>query len=443
MTRTHLLGAASAVALAIAAPALAAPAAINGGGSTLAQYVYGNGAPNSTPAPNEFTYWNGQATAKAKFGTYWEAGSGTGQLSFLSDNLACDIFKATSSTSNCSSVAAGGTNTAHYGASDAVLSTSQTSSWATSTVGQSAAGNLIQVPTFGTPITVPVQDSNIGSPANGDATLSDADLCAIFSGQISNFSSITDSPGLGSGNFNVVYRSDGSGTSFLLTNHLSAVCNGKGYPITFSATTSFASLFPNSTPPSWFIGESGSSALAGELETLPNAFGYVSPDFTTIAPNSTARINGAPSTLVVASVNGVLPNTTQAALALNHPLTGQNLKPPSNATDAANPLLWVPLIQTVREGYPIVGYTTWDVAQCYSNAAVGAAVAKFLGFNYTNASYLTVQKNNGFVQISKSGASPFLKAITNDLLKNTSGFNTNIQNTGVCKSVGGSTYAGR
>ncbi|MGQ4828327.1 hypothetical protein, partial [Enterococcus faecalis] len=75
--------------------------------------------------------------------------------------------------------------------------------------------------------------------------------------------------------------------------------------------------------PSWFSPQKGSQAvasyIAGVQGTVTSAIGYVSPDFTTIDPNSNAVLsNGAKSQLRVASVsNGThyaLPDNTSVEL---------------------------------------------------------------------------------------------------------------------------------
>jgi hypothetical protein len=142
MTRTHLLGAASAVALACLSNvnAFAAQSTIAGGGSTLAQYDY----------TAEFSLYNSGTNAKqATFGTYYESGSGAGQSGLLNDDLTCDINKVTGNNGgNCTGGSGVGQpgNTVDYGASDATLSSAQISAWATYPYGQPAAGNLIQLP---------------------------------------------------------------------------------------------------------------------------------------------------------------------------------------------------------------------------------------------------------------------------------------------------------
>jgi len=424
MTRLHLLGAASAAALACVSTSHSyAQSTIQGGGSTLAEFDY----------TTEFPIWNSNPDG-ATFGTYWASGSGAGQAGFLTDDLSCDINKVNGDNGgNCDGGSAQGQpgNTVDYGASDATLDATQISGWATFTYGQPAAGNLIQIPSMGVGVAIPVQNSAVTK--NGALILNDNDLCGVLSGKLTDFSQLTLGQGSvtpTAGAITVVYRSDGSGTTFITTNHLSAVCttgNGGNSNITFTATTTFTSLFPNGTPPSNFIGEKGGGGVAAELETLPSAMAYLSPDFTTIDPNSNALINGQKSTLVVAAqLNGStaeLPTVKEITAALAHPVSGQNLTPPQNAQQGANPNAWVPLIQTVSTGYPLVGYTTFDLAQCYADPTIKTGVVKFMTDHFTKAAYITVQNNNGFVTVSHSGAAKFLEAIRQHLLanKNTNG----------------------
>ncbi len=431
MTRTHLLGAASAAALALLSTHSFAASTITGGGSTLAEYDY----------TTEFPLYNSMTTG-AMFAAYIASGSGAGQAAFLLDDLTCDTNKVSGNNGgNCSGPAGAPGNTVDYGASDATLSSTQISAWATYQFGQPAAGNLIQLPSMGVGIAIPVQNSAIKS--NGALILQDNDLCGVFSGKITDFSQLSVNKGETAptpGPITVVYRSDGSGTSFLLSNHLSAVCNSGNSNITFTATTTFASLFPNGTPPSNFIGEKGSGGVAAELATLPSAMGYISPDFTSIDPNSNAPSHS----LIVASVLlgrvAELPTTKNISAGLARPKQGQNLTPPKNAQEGANPALYVPLIQLVGAGYPIVGYTTFDLAQCYADPTVAAGIIAFLKDHYTNASYLAIENNNGFVGVSKSGASKFLPVILNHILSNKNthpAWNDDIQDKTACAGLVG------
>ncbi len=431
-------------------PALA-QAVINGGGATAPQGDYAGPNNSSTGAPlSEFSTYNASQSAVA-FGFYYGVGS-TGQTAFLNDDLTCDInFLANGGP--CSNTP-GGANTVHYATSDSVLSSTKISAWTTSPYGQALSGNLIQIPAMGTGPAIVVNDTNV--TANGKLILTDSDLCGIFSGKLTDFSQLTLGKGSvtpASGPFSVVYRTDSSGTTFLLTNHLSAVCttgSGGNSNITFTATTTFASLFPagiGTTIPA-AIGEKGSSGVANYLAGLssagavPQAFGYVSPDWTSVPPAPDSLLsNGQTSPLVVAAIqNGArayTPTTMNIALALDHPSTATITTPPSTAAAGAVPSNWVPVIQTATEGYPIVGYTTFDLAQCYSNTKIEAGLIAFLKLHYTSATYTGIQTNNGLVQIANAGATKFLAAVQKNILANTNKWGTDIGDKTACAKVAG------
>ena len=472
MSRTHLLGAASAVALSFVSAAHAdSSAGIQGGGSTLAQFQY----------IDEFSIFNGNSPA-APFASYWESGSGAGQSAFLNDDLSCDTNKVTGNNGgNCSNLAptatnptTGGPNYVDYGASDATLSTTQIASWSTSSYGQAVSGNLIQLPSMGVGISIPVINSKIVK--NGDTSVTDHDLCEIFSGGYTDFSQITDSQTLkgaknsyAPGTISVIYRGDSSGTSFLLTQHLAAVCtpNTDTAPgFTFTATTTFASLFNaangggsnTKNSAGLFVVTSGlyngandagkgSGGVASLLETggVP-AIGYLSPDFTTVDPKSDATVNGAPSTLVVAGVQqgstSLLPTVANITKGLSHAVAGQHLNPPSTAAQGLDPSSWVPLVARTSAGYPIVGYTTFDFAQCYVDNSVGSSIVSFLTEHLNKKGPFSKKlADNGFVAVSNSAAAKFVTTITQHILSNKGSkkapaWNQDINDTTVCKNIG-------
>ncbi len=471
MTRTHLLGAVSAAALSCLATGAFAQSAntITGGGSTLAEFDYFvefamfNAGQSGTAA----TFNNPDATAGSNNALYWPAGSGSGQAAFLNNDLSCDANKVTGNNGKACSGTVGGVNAVSYGASDSTLSSTQISQWASSSVGQSVAGNLIQLPSMGVGVGFPVVNAKVtkngatptGVAVAGGLVLTDSDLCGIFSGKITDWSGVTNyaKDKIAPGAITVVFRSDGSGTSFLLLNHLSYVCtsSNSNFPLPLTVSTTFANAFTGGTVPANFIGESGSSAVANELSntgpagspTVTSAIGYLSPDYTTVDPNSNAFIgqNSPPdqkSALVVAAVtNGTrpyIPTVTNITNALNHPIAADssNTTPPNSAATAANPSAFVPLVGKASVGYPVVGYTTFDFAQCYQNASVATGIINFMTDHYqATGAYATTINNNGFVTISTSGAKAFVTAITRDILTNTSKYNDNIQNTVKCKGT--------
>ena len=463
MSRTQLLGAASAAALACFSTAHAA-SSIQGGGSTLAQFQY----------IDEFSIFNA-SSAGATFGSYWEAGSGSGQTAFLNDDLTCDINKVTGDNGGaCSGTAPGTTNYVDYGASDATLSGTQITAWSTATYGQSVSGNLIQLPSMGVGISFPVVNGAIAK--NGDVSLSDTDLCEIFSGGYTDFSQITDSVTLkgvkknyAAGTINVIYRGDSSGTSFLLTQHLADVCTAAQTApgFVFTATTTFASLFNASNGGGSFEknaaglyvvtsgltngvndGPKGSGGVASQMESAPTVgqIGYISPDFTTVDPKSNATVNGAKPTLVVAGAlqgtKSLLPTVGNITKGLAHPVHGTNLNPPSTAAQGANPALWVPGVAKTSSGYPVVGYTTYDFAQCYADKTVAAGLISYLTNHYAKAGpYAADLKNNGFVDVTNSAASNFVTTITRHILSNfksktQAAWNIDINDTTTCAGKG-------
>jgi ABC-type phosphate transport system substrate-binding protein len=413
---------------------------MNGGGSTLGGEVLSG-------ADGEFALFNASAT-RAVFGTFWAAGSGTAQKAFIYDDLTCDIDAVTGENGGaCAGPDGGANNTVDYAAAEDVISSSQIATWATSSFGQADAGNLIQIPAFGIAPAIVVNDTNITK--NGELELTDNDLCGIYSGLITDFSQITDTrPAPAPGQFKLVYRSDASALSFLLTSHLGSVCTSENTRagITFTATTSFATLFPGGIN-SWIpnaVGETGDAGMANYLSGLsdgavPQAIGYTSTGWTSLYPDSqTALSNGTHSALLVAALeNGgakFQPTNANVVKGLRSPEagTGQNLTPPTSATEGANPALWVPVTPVVTTGYPIVGYTEFLLPQCYHTAAVGNGVVAFLKHHYNTKTYLAIQNANGFVTLAQVAANGFHTAILDNILANDNGWNTDIHDPTAC-----------
>jgi hypothetical protein len=462
MSRADLLRSLSAIAL-ISAAAGAAQATsvpvINGGGATSPQGDYaGPNNPNTGAPTSELSTFNA-ATSTVQFGTYWGSGS-AGQTAFLNNDLTCDINKVQNLNGGKCSGTPGGADTVHYAFSDSALTTAGTAQWATSSYGQSSAGNLIQLPALGTGEAIVVVDTNV--TANGQVELSDNDLCEIFSGGYTDFSQITDSATLkpAAGAFKFVYRSDTAGATFILTEHLSKVCTAANTAagVTFTATTSFATLFTNaggiSTAIPNSVGESGSAGVANYLSslsgtTVTQAIGYVSPDWTSIPPAPDSFLsNGKTSALFVAGVfTGKIaytPTAKNIESGLEHitaVATGSPTTPPSTAAQGANPLNWVPIVQAVSLGYPIVGYGTVDLPQCYATKAIGAGVIAFLKDHYSSGAYQKIQVNNGLAGIANTSTSKFLAPIKQHILANSKKqggpWNTDIDDKTVCAKLAG------
>jgi phosphate transport system substrate-binding protein len=322
------------------------------------------------------------------------------------------------------------------------------------TAPQALGGPLIQLPTFGTPITLAYNIDGV-RPGNSRVKLTDDQLCGIFSGVITTF----NDPRLsGSGlpsnanTIHVAYRSDGSGTSFLFTQHLKAVCTSANSTTAFAnnlgtvaPTTSFAALFTTGggTVPTNFTGASGSGGVVGVLgypaggngsaTAGVNAIGYLSPDFTSIAQGNKGTYLPVASVKNVNSGAFVLPDVagTTAALRTATPPSGSNL---------SNPDAYIPRIPSPTTGYPIVGYTTYDLVQCYKDANLAGGLVAYLTNLYslsTNTLGLS-----GFAVLPDNLFQP----INDNILNNNGGLNLDIENPTVCQAAGASgpgTYPGR
>ncbi len=392
---------------------------VNGGGSTLASNTY----------KNAFTFFQVSNPGTDFSDFYVPSGSGAAQNALIQN------------TAN----AAGGTNVPFdFGASDATITDSTqlyggtATSWNTVSTGKAAAGLLVEVPSFGTPITVAIKMSGI--TGNGQVNLTDAQVCGIFSGKIvnSNDSALAGS-GIpsGDGPLTVYYRNEtsGSGTSFLFTQHLSAVCNTGNSKITFSPQKVFATEFAGSTPPSNFVGEAGSGGVQSGIDGSSGAaIGYLSPDYTAIAP---ANANN-PSAPFVANVDSVSPTpaNTLAALAAGVAATDPTVNAARTQNNPADPNSFVPVAAVPPVGtYPIVGYTTLLLAQCYADPTVAAALKAYIGGLYRNAPTRAIISSGGFTPIPTALAN----VITADYLVTSTTSATAINGAGVggCKGLAG------
>jgi ABC-type phosphate transport system substrate-binding protein len=388
---------------------------VNGGGSTLAgatyENIYADVGLNAVPAAHGSSTCPANGSTKKYDIFFGFVGSGAGASGFINND---------STRIGC----AGNGLLDDFGAGDLPVANNYTNG---STVFKSNYGyQMIQLPAFGTPVAMALNVK--GARANGSINLTDAQLCQIFSGAITSWSSI---PGSGStAGIEVAYRQDSSGTSFLTTNHLGAVCgsvNTNG--ITFSGTTKFATLFPGYTttvsngvtyylvPSGTFASDAsgiGSGGVQLSVDTTPNSIGYLSPDYTMIAPKPVLDANG--NAPVVAKVNGILPNFAQTNAALKTIST--------SGTSATNPDSFGFLDPNPTAGYPIVGYTYIYISPCYLNASKVTVIKDWLdglyNVNGTDTAAYSDITNGGFVPVpgTQASATPvgFAKTIVKDYL---------------------------
>jgi ABC-type phosphate transport system substrate-binding protein len=242
-------------------------------------------------------------------------------------------------------------------------------------------GPLIMLPSLATPITLAISPDtaaalNIVSdtPLGGTSglTFSRAGYCKVLTGKVTDWNStdadfisqnIDPISGLpqpfssSSLPLKVVYRSDGSGTTFLLTQHMTAIQAACGSSIFTGAAETMPQGFrslPNVVPAN---GSGGvETAVLGPSHV--GTIAYLSPDFTAQAivgahPAVTANLVNAGGNIVPPS-----PDATTAGMGNSAPPMGTARKNPGN---------WVPLVPDPLDpyAYPIVGYTTQEFYTCY------------------------------------------------------------------------------
>ncbi len=467
---------------------------INGGGSSLATSEYIRTIDAIAGTTN---IWVNETTHAGQIGQvrYIGDGSGAGQKAFLIQDATVHGYTAGQAV--------------HFGGSDAFLSANQISCWQGVTAGctaeglttglatvagggQAVGGPIIQLPAFGTPLAI--AHTILYSKA---VTLDDNDLCGIFSGKLTNWSQTENTPGSVhpaalNGTIGVVYRIDGSGSSFLLTQHLSRVCttSNTASGITFTTTKYFADIFgsavvsgsnktvnPSATVANVgnFFGASGSTGVANLLITKTNTVAYLTPDYTSIAPKSVPNSSGTANAwtpnasspylnLKTAKVynshqaKAYAPNPGGASVALKNPnLVNHDTNPsaPSTLAQATDPSYWIPQVGDPLLGYPIVGYTALIFSQCYADlkyTTVAGGVTTTTAYNpgteikaFLTQLYGSGNKTNLTLEGFTAAPTGFQSTIIKSFTKNVNGFNTDINNTAICQAAGASgvgTFAG-
>jgi len=248
--------------------------------------------------------------------------------------------------------------------------------------------------------------------------LASAQLCGIFGGVITNWKQLDGT--LPDADISVVYRTESSSATALLTQHLAEVCVGENTgDATFVGQSVFADVFggPNNMP-SHFVAATGDNGVQVELSSpvRPEQIAYLSPD-----PQYTPPVNAAVAELVnrnsgIAYTPTVLSIETAISGSLVLPAGPMVLDPEdasyTEPTNPAYPRNWAPLVNDPIDGYPIVGTSNMLFSQCYAGNRGGGpnlhatdievAVRDFLERHYTT-------------DFSPSGLVPLPTVITNTI----------------------------
>lgn len=287
--------------------------------------------------------------------SYCQTGSGFGKTALIGSvaNLACRDYS--QSPAGLSGAAA----LPDFTATDSPISGTDYSNFIAGT-NDTTRTAIVQVPTLAGAIALPYHDSVNGVPV---VNLTTEQVCRIYSGQIQNWSGVLNgATPVGSGAIRIVYRSDGSGTTFAFTSYLAARCNSQfGVPANFftpnqvftSAITGGVAIYAAST------GASGNNGVVSQTKLNSNALGYA--DFGEVDSQAAryATVNGY-DPAQFGNVSGVpTPVSITTALLRGQVLNGATTAaaPATIPVAARNCLLLVNPTTTISNRYPIAAFT--------------------------------------------------------------------------------------
>ncbi len=246
-------------------------------------------------------------------------------------------------TVNYASIGSGGgiqqfqANTVNFGASDVPMSPLD--------ISAAKGGQVLQVPVALGGVTI---SYNVPGVASG-LKLTPKVLSDIFLGTIKNWNdsaikSLNPGVKLPSNPIQTVYRSDGSGTTYIFTNYLSEVSPG------------WASGPGNAKSVSWpvGVGQKGNEGVAGFIKTTPYTIGYVELAYALQNNFTYAKIENAAGTFVSPSLSSVAADAAQ--------------KPDITAVDFSI------VNQTGASSYPISGYSWALIYELQKNATAGSTL---------------------------------------------------------------------
>lgn len=249
-------------------------------------------------------------------------------------------------------------------------------------------GPLIQIPAAGTAIAIAYKGPTV------DVTLDKAQLCGVLSGRISRWSHLGVDPGSAPDEIKVIYHKEASGVTELLTRHLQAVCRPyEESNVWFNGNSVFAQVFPHNEPPPWFIAATGSDGVVRAIGEQASAITYLGPDPAFSAGLKQAHLknrhNGtayAPTPEDVVLALGGMPSLPHSTgIVVSNPTHSEW----TSSINQANPANWVGKLPDPSSGYPIVGYTSFVLSQCYTDPAAADAIKKFLVAHYSHANSAT------------------------------------------------------
>jgi len=272
-TRMKTLAGALVVGFAAIASSAHAGTTLVGGGATLPALGYGGDVTHRqiTPVAGSLLYvYSAQAGNPQT--SYCQTGSGAGKnilaggtIGGVSYNVqnACPDGSATPTGFGAATAGRSDLTQPNFAGADSPLSATDYSNYR----ANRSSSYPVEFPAVAGAIAIAFDKAGVDT-----LNLTDAQVCQIFSGQITNWNQISSV----TGPINVVYRSDGSGTTFGFSNHLSAVCAGTAasHFVTDQAFTNVVAKYQSTLPSNW-VGQSGNANVANYVANNDGTIAYV------------------------------------------------------------------------------------------------------------------------------------------------------------------------
>lgn len=393
--RTKLVAGALALALATLSHA---STTLVGGGATLPAIGYtGTGAETNHqvfPAGAGSLFAVYSAISGNPTVSYCQTGSGAGKniLSLVSGTSVQTACTPNASGTflgfgaNASGVGRSDLTQPNFAAADSPLAQSDFSNYTTN----HASGDLpVQFPSVAGAISIGMNKTTALGVAlsNANTNFTDAQVCLIFSGQATDWSDsrLATAFTLGSGDsvsgaIAVQYRSDGSGTSFGFSNHLSDVCGGTASAHFVTSQTFYSSTAPSSSVvglflpilPSNWTGSSGNPAVASAILATAGSIGYVETANSKAAGVKFAKVNGQDPEANFGGTKFVVSSSgTGANLVFNEVINGADATTGRPVLSAISPVpatSCIALVDPDAYADPSTGYPIMAVSYLLGNA---------------------------------------------------------------------------
>jgi len=404
MGNTSMKFIAGAVLLCLASAASAATTLV-GGGATLPAVGYTGAATGSPITPAAGSLFGVYTAGGGNPVTYCPTGSGAGKKILAgNDPTNFQVNGACGGTAPSGFGPASTLTQAFFAGSDAPLSLSEYTNYVT---GHGTGSQPTQLPSIAGAIAVVFKKTGVNT-----LTLTEDQICGVFSGTITDWSSLVSTA---SGPINVVYRSDGSGTSFSFLNHLSAVCPSlPSHAVNFKTLQAFstgaASYIPSYASSLPAGGANGNAGVTTAVNATEGSIGYAEAANGIAAPAKMASVKNTAGT-VVNPLTGFGPTAVSVAVTFDKAISdsvdanGRPVLVSLPATSNGCIGLVDPSTYANPAGYPIIAITNL-LGNAQGNGSDAAAVRTLLGTPYNTTTRTTVSRigrvNTGYAWLASA-----------------------------------------